>query len=89
MSDGMFCDSRMLGWSGGATGVAAQIPDSVKIGSAPPARKPRPIEAETDEPKVAEAQGLFEKKLTKEEKKKFAEERRNARKAAKTVKQAD
>ena len=40
MSDGMFCDSHMLGWSGGGSGVAAQVPDSYDIGSAPPSSKP-------------------------------------------------
>jgi hypothetical protein len=89
MSEGMFCDSRMLGWSGGAEGVAAQIPDSVDIGSAPPVTKPRSKtvvqfekEKEPDVPAV-EVKPLFEKKLTKEEKKKLAEEKRKARKAAK------
>jgi hypothetical protein len=35
-----------------------------------------------------QVQGLFEKKLTKEEKKKLAEEKRQARKAAKEAKKA-
>jgi hypothetical protein len=88
VSEGMFCDSRMLGWSGGAQGVAAQIPDSCEIGSAPPATKPRPGGAGGDNVSSAESSvaGLFEKKLTKEEKKKLAEERRKARKAAKVAK---
>ena len=42
LSDGMFCDSRMLGWAGGGAGVAAQVPDSIAIGEAPPREKPRP-----------------------------------------------
>jgi tRNA-binding EMAP/Myf-like protein len=86
MSDGMFCDSRMLGWSGGGSGVAAQVPDSFEIGSAPPSSKPRPKEAEEPAAPTEEAKGLFEKKLSKEEKKKLAEERRKARKAAKEAK---
>lgn len=84
MSDGMFCDSRMLGWSGGGCGVAAQVPDSYDIGSAPPSSKPRPKEEEPT-PDV-QVQGLFEKKLSKEEKKKLADEKRKARKAAKEAK---
>lgn len=75
----------MLGWAGGAEGVAAQIPDSIGIGAPPPTTKPRhgPI-ATTDIPPPSSAvQGLFEKKLTKEEKKKLAEEKRKARRAAK------
>lgn len=46
ISDGMFCDSRMLGWSGGECGVPVQLPHSYDIGSAPPSSKPRPKEEE-------------------------------------------
>lgn len=42
MSEGMFCDSPMLGWKGGAQGVAATVPDTYDVGSAPPSEKPRP-----------------------------------------------
>jgi hypothetical protein len=85
MSDGLFCDSKMLGWPGGAEGVAAQIPDSVAIGDSPPESKPRPGQSTSDAelPASAEVQGLFEKKLTKEEKKRLAEEKRKAKRAAK------
>uniref|UniRef100_A0A7S3LFE6 tRNA-binding domain-containing protein n=1 Tax=Amphora coffeiformis TaxID=265554 RepID=A0A7S3LFE6_9STRA len=86
MSEGIFCDSKMLGWAGGAAGVAAQIPDTVAIGEAPPATKPRPGSTEgaaTESLPTSNVEGLFEKKLSKEEKKKLAEERRKARKAAK------
>jgi hypothetical protein len=90
MSEGMLCDSRMLGWSGGAAGVAVQVPDSVEIGSSPPAMKPRPSQGGEEIPKVEEAgAGLFEKELSKEEKKKLAEEKRMARKAAKDSKKVD
>ena len=91
MSDGLFCDSKMLGWPGGAEGVAAQIPDSVAIGDSPPESKPRPGQptSEVEPPASAEVQGLFEKKLTKEEKKKLAEEKKNARKAAKEAKKEE
>lgn len=82
-SEGMFCDSRMLGWSGGAVGVAVQIDDSFAIGSSPPPTKPRPKIADEEELPKVEVQGLFEKKLTKEEKKALSDERRKARKAAK------
>ena len=40
-SEGMLCDSAMLGWSGGAAGIAAQMPDEVALGERPPASKPR------------------------------------------------
>lgn len=86
MSEGMLCDSRMLLWTGGGHGVAAQLDDSFEVGSAPPEEKPRPKEVVPEEPPKVEVKGLFEKKLTKEEKKKLAEERRKARKAAKEAK---
>jgi tRNA-binding EMAP/Myf-like protein len=85
ISEGMLCDSHMLGWSGGASGIAAQIPVDVAIGSIPPKTKPRLID-DRDSTAIATsspAPGLFERKLTKEEKKKLAEERKIARKAAK------
>ena len=85
VSEGMLCDSRMLGWTGGAAGVAVQIPDSMEIGACPPNEKPR-AKFESEEvvalPAV-EVKPLFEKKLTKEEKKKLAEEKRKSKKAAK------
>ena len=88
VSEGMFCDSKMLGWSGGGKGVAVQVPDRYEVGSAPPSSKPQQVEEPVaPEPKV-EVKGLYEKKLTKEEKKKLAEERRKARKAAKAAKEA-
>jgi tRNA-binding EMAP/Myf-like protein len=89
-SEGMFCDSKMLGWTGGAAGVAVQMPTTLEIGTAPPASKPRPQGEGTAEdlPPTSQVQGLFEKKLTKEEKKKLAEEKRQARKAAKEAKKA-
>jgi tRNA-binding EMAP/Myf-like protein len=85
MSDGMFCDSKMLGWTGGSAGVAQVIPDNFAIGSSPPAQKPRPNEAATTEAAPSAEQGLFEKKLTKEQKKKLAEERKKAREAKKAA----
>lgn len=83
ISEGILCDSSMLGWSGGAKGVAVQIPDTYPIGSSPPTTKPRMDSAttnSTDDNKSSAVQGLFEKKLTKEEKKKAAEERRRKKK---------
>mmetsp|Transcript_33206 Transcript_33206/g.49192 ORF Transcript_33206/g.49192 Transcript_33206/m.49192 type:complete len:176 (-) Transcript_33206:109-636(-) len=89
MSEGMFCDSRMLGWSGGGVGIAAQVPDSCPLGSVPPKTKPgRPDDNKTADAGGGSYEGLFEKKLTKEEKKKIAEERRKAKKAAKEAKKA-
>lgn len=87
MSEGMLCDSAMLGWTGGASGIAVQIPESIAIGSPPPATKPRPNDGQSsnaeDAPSGPVTGGLFERKLTKEEKKKLAAEKREAKKAAK------
>jgi hypothetical protein len=88
MSEGMFCDSRMLGWVGGADGIAAQIPESFPIGSAPPETKPRSDaitnnDVPSQQLPAVEVKPLFEKKLTKEEKKKLADEKRKAKKTAK------
>ena len=88
MSHGMLCDSKMLGWSGGAAGVAVQVPESIAIGEAPPASKPRPKE-ESSEPAGPVTDGLYERKLTKEEKKKLAAEKRAAKKAAKEKKKGE
>ena len=83
MSEGMLCDSRMLGWSGGAAGIAAQIPDAVELGLPPPSVKPRPGEPSAESAPSQPIEGLFEKKLSKEEKKKLAEAKRLAKRAAK------
>lgn len=93
MSEGMLCDSRMLGWVGGADGIAAQIPDSFALGSAPPESKPRSDASSISDmssPQIpaVDVKPLFEKKLTKEEKKKLAEEKRKAKKAAKETSSA-
>jgi tRNA-binding EMAP/Myf-like protein len=90
MSEGMFCDARMLAWAGGTEKIAAQIDPSVPVGAPPPLNKPRP-QHETVETELPESQveGLFAKKLTKEEKKKVAEEKKKARKAAKEAKQKE
>jgi tRNA-binding EMAP/Myf-like protein len=48
LSRGILCDSKMLGWTGGAAGVAVNLPNNdnnnnveYAIGSAPPKTKPR------------------------------------------------
>lgn len=88
-SEGIFCDSRMLGWQGGSQGIAAQMDSALPLGSAPPSTKPRPGgAAQSSELPESNVEGLFKKKLTKEEKKKLAEEKRKARKAAKEAKKA-
>mmetsp|Transcript_15559 Transcript_15559/g.33616 ORF Transcript_15559/g.33616 Transcript_15559/m.33616 type:complete len:175 (-) Transcript_15559:1420-1944(-) len=87
-SEGMFCDARMLGWGSGSAGIAAQVPDSFNPGDAPPKTKPGAPGSKSEEASVpsVEVQGLFEKKLSKEEKKALAakkrEEKRKAKEAA-------
>ena len=66
MSDGMFCDARMLGWGDGSNGVAAQVPENYKPGMSPP--KEKPVQKKKDEENrlpAVEVEPLFEKKLTK------------------------
>ena len=93
-SEGMFCDAKMLGWGSGSAGIAVQVSDSYEPGMAPPNTKPGAPKSGDDEggssgvPAV-EVKGLYEKKLSKEEKKKLAEEKRMARKAAKEAKKKD
>ena len=93
MSEGMFCDSHMLGWKGGAQGVAATVPESFALGSQPPDEKPRPKgvgDNDDNGPPPADLPGLFQKKvkLSKEEKKQAAEERKARLKAKKDAKAA-
>lgn len=82
ISEGILCDSSILGWSGGAKGVAVQVPDTYPIGSSPPTTKPRMDSATNNSNDIQSSpvQGLFQKKLSKEEKKKAAEERRKKKK---------
>jgi hypothetical protein len=49
--------------------VAAQVPDSFEIGSAPPSSKPRPKQTEEPAEPTVKVKGLFEMKLAKEDKK--------------------
>jgi hypothetical protein len=89
----MFCDARMLGWgAGSSSGIAVQVPESYAPGTSPPTTRPGappcPSGGETTT-SSAEAPGLFERKLTKEEKKRLAEEKRKARKAAKEGKEKE
>lgn len=40
-SNGVVCDSTMLGWTGGGAGTAATLPESFDVGAVPPAQRPR------------------------------------------------
>lgn len=70
VSHGMLCDSKMLGWTGGAAGVAVNLPPEYDVGSAPPSQKPRPNaggSAEGGDAPVEDTPvtgGLFERKLS-------------------------
>mmetsp|Transcript_17560 Transcript_17560/g.33303 ORF Transcript_17560/g.33303 Transcript_17560/m.33303 type:complete len:189 (-) Transcript_17560:48-614(-) len=87
VSEGMLCDSKMLGWVGGAKGIAVNLPESYEVGCPPPTSKPRVNDVGADEEDSTQSSvplpGLFEKKLSKEEKKKLAAERKAKKKAAK------
>ena len=77
----------MLAWDGGTVGIATHIDSSIPLGSPPPSKKPVPSIAKvTTELPESTVEGLFKKKLTKEEKKKINDEKKKARKAAKEAK---
>lgn len=85
-SEGIVCDSRMVGWSGGGAGVAVFLgDDDAEVGASPPAKRPRPKAAQTEGALAPVTDGLFEKKLSREEKKKAAKAAREARKAKKSA----
>ncbi len=81
-SEGILCDARMLGWGSGSSGIAAQVPESYAPGSCPPTKRPGVSEG-AGEGGAPAAPGLFEKKLSKEEKKALAKAKRDAKKEAK------
>lgn len=96
VSEGMLCDSPMLGWTGGAAGVAAAVPASFALGDAPPSKRPRmdggdAVAAAADDLASMAVRGpgdesLFKKKLTKEEKKAAAAAKKAERAAKKGAK---
>eukprot|EP00039_Didymoeca_costata_P029787 m.26386 g.26386 ORF g.26386 m.26386 type:complete len:194 (-) comp7790_c0_seq3:33-614(-) len=97
-SEGMLCDSPMLGWVGGGAGAAALLPESYVPGSAPPTSRPRldgkGEEGEDGSAPVAKPTGpgvdaLFAKKLTKEEKKALAAKKKAERAAKKAAAEAE
>ena len=85
-SHGVFCDAPMLGWSGGAAGQAVYLDEKTyELGSPPPVERPRSKipQAATTVVDAPITDGLFAPKLSKEEKKRLAAEKRAAKKAAK------
>jgi tRNA-binding EMAP/Myf-like protein len=79
-SEGIVCDSKMCGWTGGAVGIAVQIPESIAIGSPCPTSKPRGdgFQAETKELTLKE-----KKELEKQARKAALKEKRALKKEAK------
>lgn len=74
ISEGLLCDTAMLGWKGGVEGAVALLPDSFVPGDSAPLEKPRRGAALTDAAgnicEVVVNEIIEEKKvLTKEEKK--------------------
>ena len=85
ISEGMVCDSIMLGWSGGAAGIAVQVPDHFALGSPAPSSKPRMDGAAVALPTEMTPE-LTTKELKAAEKaarKALAAEKKAARKASK------
>jgi tRNA-binding EMAP/Myf-like protein len=91
-SQGVLCDGPMLGWSGGGAGTAVLLPDTFNPGDQCPGTKPGRRDGEnstTDaSAPVSKSTGpgvdaLFEKKLSKDEKKAALAAKRAAKKAAK------
>jgi len=94
-SEGMLCDAPMLGWKGGGAGAAALVPDSFSPGDEPPKERPRGGGAEKggeagDFPSK-EVEPLFKmkEKLSKEEKKALAAQKKAERDAKKSAKAED
>jgi len=84
-SEGMICDSLMLGWVGGARGLCVQLPDYIVLGDPAPTTKPRmggepaPAEAEP----VAAGPSKEDKKAAAAAKKVAMKEKLAAKRSAK------
>lgn len=83
VSEGTVCDSVMLGWAGGASGVAVQVPASCSLGSAAPTSKPRMDGGAGSEPAAPELSAKELKAAEKAARKAALAEKKAARKAAK------
>ena len=82
ISEGMLCDSRMLQWSGGASGIAVHLPDSFSVGSPAPASRPRldGQSAQSVAPEISDKERKAQEKLFR---KQYLAEKKASRKAAK------
>jgi len=94
VSEGLLCDTAMLGWKGGVEGAVALLPASFDPGDSAPLEKPRRGEALTDAAgnivvcAVNEEIGVV-KVLTKEEKKTQADAKKALAKAARDAKKKE
>lgn len=83
-SEGMICDSLMLGWVGGAKGLCVQLPDSIALGDPAPTTKPRvggaPLAVEEE---AAPGPSKEDKKAAAAAKKAAMKEKLAAKRAAK------
>ena len=82
ISNGMICDSVMLNWAGGASGLCVQVPESCALGSPAPTSKPRMDGAGAAEavPEISAKDLKAQEKLAR---KAANAEKKAARKAAK------
>jgi len=91
MSNGMICDSVMLGWSGGSAGTCINLQNypEFKIGDSAPREKPRGIGGAAVEPKEPELSAKELKALEKEKRKSELAKKKADRKAKKEDKGND
>jgi tRNA-binding EMAP/Myf-like protein len=91
MSNGMICDSVMLGWSGGSAGTCINLQNypEFKIGDPAPREKPRGISGGAVEPKEPELSAKELKALEKEKRKLELAKKKADRKAKKEDKGND
>ena len=85
VSQGLLCDSLMLGWAGGTSGSAVLLPTSFVPGMPAPPERPRRNDANVEDPRDpnAGAEALFGPVLSKEEKKALAAKKKAEREAKK------
>lgn len=91
MSNGMICDSVMLGWSGGSAGTCINLQNypEFKIGDPAPREKPRAVGGAAVEPKEPELSAKELKALEKEQRKLELAKKKADRKAKKEDKGND
>uniref|UniRef100_A0A6U0AYE0 tRNA-binding domain-containing protein n=1 Tax=Ostreococcus sp. 'lucimarinus' TaxID=242159 RepID=A0A6U0AYE0_9CHLO len=86
VSEGVVCDSTMVGWSGGGAGTAALLPRDHALGARAPKTRPRLDGKTTDEGARDAAARETQKAREREEKKAALAAKRAARDAKKAAK---